>query len=354
MPPFVQQNRIVAELRRRVVHGIYPPGARIPPHVTFEREFRASAVTVQRALSRLKEQGFIVARNQRGTFVSDDPPHLHRYAVLLPFSPSQAWSQYWNALYNESINIQQTLAKRVFVFHGYPGVQSITDREQLLDLVETDRLAGLIFAIHPGSLAGTPLLDKPDMPRVSIGMPILEYAFPKLHLDSQSLLSRTFAYFESRGRRRLACIIPSGLERVMPLAKTIAESNLETRPYWTQTVSFNGAVYGRQCAHLLMHPGQFERPDCLFIADDNLVEHVTLGLLDAGVRVPDDLEVVAHANFPWATPSAMPIKRIGFDIRHVMRLSVEYIDAQRRGEACPSVVHIPAVFDHEVGRPVQP
>jgi LacI family transcriptional regulator len=39
-----------------------------------------------------------------------------------------------------------------------------------------------------------------------------------------------------------------------------------------------------------------EKPDALFIADDVLAQDVALALVEMGLRVPRDLEVVAHAN----------------------------------------------------------
>jgi DNA-binding LacI/PurR family transcriptional regulator len=103
----------------------------------------------------------------------------------------------------------------------------------------------------------------------------------------------------------------------------------------------------RNLIHLLMQGA--ERPDALLIADDNLVEHATAGLVAAGVRVPDDLEVVAHCNFPHPTPSVLPVRRLGYDAREVMKACVESIDIQRRdGKTAPTVT-VKAVFEDEIG-----
>ena len=54
--------------------------------------------------------------------------------------------------------------------------------------------------------------------------------------------------------------------------------------------------------------------------DDNLVPDATAGLVAADVRVPYDIEVVAHANLPHSTPSAVPARRIGFNVRQLYDL----------------------------------
>lgn len=82
--------------------------------------------------------------------------------------------------------------------------------------------------------------------------------------------------------------------------------------------------------------------------DDNLVPDATAGLVAAGVRVPDDLEVVAHANFPYVTPSAVLAKRFGYDIHRIFNTCVNIIEQLRRGEAVPQVTPLPAYLDDEL------
>jgi DNA-binding LacI/PurR family transcriptional regulator len=97
-----------------------------------------------------------------------------------------------------------------------------------------------------------------------------------------------------------------------------------------------------------MFGGQSERPDALLILDDNLVEHATAGLIAAGVRVPEDLDVVAHCNFPWPTPSVLPLTRIGFNNTEVVRHCVDLIDAMCAGQTVPAITEIAAVREDEV------
>ena len=102
----------------------------------------------------------------------------------------------------------------------------------------------------------------------------------------------------------------------------------------------------RNAMHLLMHADQKERPDGLIITDDNLVEAATAGLLDAGVSVPQDLTVVAHCNFPWPTPSHVPARRLGYDVRQILSACLSDIDRQRNGGK-PKSISIPAVWEED-------
>ncbi len=102
-----------------------------------------------------------------------------------------------------------------------------------------------------------------------------------------------------------------------------------------------------------MHSPPEERPDALVIADDNIVEPVTRGLLAAGLSTPKDLDIVAHCNLPNPPQAAVPVRFLGYDCRQMLSRCIELVDAQRAtmcqgaaGEAMPSTT-VPAVFADE-------
>ena len=67
--------------------------------------------------------------------------------------------------------------------------------------------------------------------------------------------------------------------------------------------------------------------------------------------MPDKLEIVAHCNFPWPTPSLLPVRRIGYDVRDFLRQAIESIDEQRRGEPVRQRWVHPTFEDELVGTP---
>ena len=91
-----------------------------------------------------------------------------------------------------------------------------------------------------------------------------------------------------------------------------------------------------------------ERPDALIIRDDNLVEHATAGLGAAGVRVPDDLERRRPRELSLADAHAVPVCRLGYDIRQLFEICIEGVEGLRRGEHVPRLTHLPALFEEEL------
>jgi hypothetical protein len=81
---------------------------------------------------------------------------------------------------------------------------------------------------------------------------------------------------------------------------------------------------------MMLHLPKSDRPDALVITDDALVSSTTAALVEAGAA--DAFEIVAHANFPAMTASAVTASRIGYDVREVLRICTETLDRLRTGQ----------------------
>jgi hypothetical protein len=348
--------------------------------------FSASRVTVQKALDRLADEGFVYAKGRRGTWVAEHPPHLWHYGLVFPNRPSDGgWVRFWTALANEAERIgQQAAPRRMSSFFGVTSANGNTEYRKLLDAAQAHRFAGLIFAAPPpaGMLAQlaaaeprqpsrdrqgavTPLAHARGSGGVAAsGMPVVaimsgtgKLDFPIVDLDIYAFLDRALDYLKACGKRHIALMtVPfHGSAYYERFRAALAARGLDTRPYWTQAVSPTSPICAKSSAHLLLNPDQRVRPDGLILSDDNLVEYATSGLIAAGARVPDELAVVAHCNFPWPTPSVIPVKRLGFDARQVLQLCVQRIDQQRRGGGAgitardvPAVTDVLPVFEEEL------
>jgi DNA-binding LacI/PurR family transcriptional regulator len=82
--------------------------------------------------------------------------------------------------------------------------------------------------------------------------------------------------------------------------------------------------------------------------DDNLAAAVVEGVQQEGVRMPEDLEIVAHANFPLENRLPLPVWRLGLDNRNVLLTAIAILQQQQRGEAPPAITHQPWVFEAEL------
>jgi GntR family transcriptional regulator len=80
LPIFFQLGQFI---RSDIMRGVLPTGCKLEPELQLASRYGVSAVTVQRALRGLEEEGLITRQRGRGTFVCKIPPELER-----PMSPS--------------------------------------------------------------------------------------------------------------------------------------------------------------------------------------------------------------------------------------------------------------------------
>ena len=348
-----REDRIVADLRRRIVAGVLQPGTRLPTRVQLEKEFDSAAQTVQRAMSRLINDGFLIPRGRLGTFVVEKPSHLNRYGVVFSVDPTDPglWEEvkFHVFLYREVLAMQNARERDIIPYLRVNGHPDNEDSRRLLDDINNERLAGVIFdtPIHLQKPHMSALLNIPGMPFVTIWDGTSHANLSAVYLNRYHLMDRALDYLLSRKRRRVAFIDACDGQLVAQFERGIVQRHMTTHPYWIQSISPRSAKSARNCAHLLMKAADL--PDAVIIGDDSLVEHATAGLVDAGVLIPKDLEVVAHCNFPALTPSLVPAKRIGFDVRLVLNTCLNVIDQRRRHESVSRVIEVNPLFDDEAG-----
>ncbi len=350
--PLVKQGIILDALRRQIRSGKLAPESRLPLRTQLEKTFQVSSVTLQRALDRLTRDGYIYARGKAGTFVAKYPPHLYQYGLVFPHSHSEegGWLHYWSALCKEAQNITQQGQRRLVFYYGLGEHQNSEDYQKLLRDLDNHRLAGLLFAAPLQNLLDTPVYTTPDIPRVVLAD--TSFGFPAVNVDKKSFATRALDYLTGQGCRRIAVLDGSGMfrqpaERLYWLSE-LARRGVNSGSHWVQAVD----VIYPQCAisavELLFYSGNSHRPDALIIADDNLVEPATAGLLNAGVPTPEEVKIVAHCNFPWPKSGALSTKRLGFDIREWLQACFECIDQQRQGVTPASMHRVPARFEEEI------
>ena len=347
--PPERTEEIVRELRGRITRGDLAPGMQLPTRVEIEQHFGASTGTVQRALQRLQCDGFVQVNGRQGTFVSLAPPHLTNYAIVFPNFPGDlSWNRFFAALNHEAPGIASGMGRQISVYYGADSQSQHEDYFRLLADVKEHRLGGIIFAALPQLLLGTPIVDDPTIPRVAIMKPSPQFEMPQVSLGGETMWERSAEFFLSRGRRNLALLLPPvKASDWSEIHQKMRNQGFHMPPQWVQGAPRDYPEIARNLMHLLFENGR-HRPDALFITDDNLVEHALAGLMAAGVRVPEDVEVVAHCNFPHPVAASVPVRRLGYDTRRVLQACFDDLDGQRAGRKVPSITTIPAQFEDEI------
>lgn len=347
----VVQDRIIEHLRGSILRGELAPGAQVPTRAKLETRFRCSSLTVHRALGRLHSDGYVVSRGRAGTFVVDRPPHLYHFGLVFAGSPKTGWNLFWQTLDRAAERLAKGQEWRLSRYYGCGDTPLAGDYSRLLQDVLAHRLAGLFFASAPFLLQGSPVLLVPDLPRVAIMSNPVKAQVLGLELDTLNFVTRGVAHLAARGRRKLAVIAAPGVpgsDWEVNLHKAVAANGMETRPAWLHVQHLNRGPWHQHLIALLFSVAPADRPDALLICDDNLVQGACDGLIAAGVRVPQDVDVVAHCNFPPPSAPQLPARRLGFAAPEILACGIKLLQQCRDGVALSATNHVPARFEDEV------
>jgi len=302
--------------------------------------------TAQRLFDILTNDGFIVPNGSSGTFVSQDPPHLSNFGVVFPFSESALiHSRFYLGILYE---IRQFTAKTHSDFSTYyqPYLEGSNEYLRLLSDMQNHRLAGVIFASDFGPLLGTKVMSLNDTPRVAIMSDnnSLIPDIPAVYPNQKEFIQKAIAHLAEAGRKRIAYISTLTIDKMKSaFHHELKQYQMFTQPYWQLQADPMNPSPMRNIMHCLMRLPAEDRPDGLIISDDNLVEETIAGLVDAGTHVPNDLTIVAHANYPLCPTSPLPVHWIGFDLQEVLNRCMGIIRDERQGATPPATSYIQAI-----------
>jgi len=341
-------SEIVQDIRRQILSGNLTPGERLPSGSQMQRRYDACHLTVRRAISHLRETGFVFSKQRSGSFVNDHPPCPCNIGLVRPYYEHP--SQFVNALEKEAEQISHSpgldgLSRRFTLFKEIrcPKEDIRRHHRDLFDAITEHGVGGLILFGPSDALTRTIAKEHPEMPCVG---------FHSIHVEGTTALQSATCcepaldLLAARGRRSVAFITvaPKREPDTSDFISAARARGLDSCPDWV--ISFHpGRVDWAQNFAMLLLRNPNDRPDAVIIDDDNFVPAVTAGIASTGIRVPEELTVVAHTNFPWPTQAAVPVIRMGTDTRELMRRAVDIIEKKRRGETVPDVLSLPAVLE---------
>mgnify|MGYP006300554785 CR=1 FL=1 len=339
---------MLAALRGRIVAGHFPPGARLPGRRALQSEFRAGAGTVQAALNQLTREGFVTVRGGVGTMVSDRAPHLHRFAIVYPARPDDRrhWRHLWTVMQHEAQVVAEQHHCQIAGYHL--DLDNDRSPRTLIGDLRNHRLAGVIFA-YPAHdrqsrrvLAELAALNVPGVALSSDPGPKARRvgdSIPTIGVDWSGFFELATQEALAHQRRRIAVLYYAKAMHAFaePFDRLAATPGVKTGPHHWVPADLDAPEAVPNLMAMMMHAPADHRPDALIISDDNFSEPAMAGLLHAGVKIPDDLMLICHCNFPIPASQVLPNTRIGFDIPEMMRLAFETV--RRPRDRKPDHVH---------------
>jgi hypothetical protein len=334
-------QEIAGRVRADILKGRLAPGSRLPTWDQLTKKYEVARPTLMRAIESLKRDGFVYSRSTRGTYVSERPPHLSRFGLVFASHPTDGshagWNRFWSTLASQAPVLERICDVQLPVFYDSctPEGQHRLGKE-----LARDCLAGLILIGRP-DLLRLELVRQADVPKVAVygGEEVPD--IPRVYIDHDSFIRKSLSCLRDQDVKDVA-VVSNDTDRWTAFGEAIERAGFGTKPFW-RLAGVGRAV--TPLVRLLFDADSAHVPDGLIIADDNIVEHAVAGVLQAEVRVPQDLKVVTHCNWPAPVPSVVPVTRLGYDVRELLARCIEQLNRLREGEPVSNVCLIEATTE---------
>ena len=292
---------IFETLRDEIANGVYGIGALLPDLDSLRRRFGSGEYAVRRALRRLRNEGLVTIRRHVGVIVNDKA--LGAWKGRIAFIAVRMTGSFLAQM------LELRFARR-FAAEGYSIVPLFLDfgEDGTLDIGNLARhLAnGFSFAICyciNGQVTG--LLDRANVPYVVLNRSARE--FPRARGVFRENFRRAYAdlikAMHKAGVRRILEVdmersIDRGFknqlfEAGIAMQRIMCATDVDDRPHISSVKNCGHSAVADYFAdpRHRAHP-----PDAVLFDDDYLAVGGIVAILEAGLRIPDDIKVVPFAN----------------------------------------------------------
>ncbi len=290
----VQIRLIIDEQMKRLQREATDPFVDARP--TAERELDAldGAVTVKGDRSSLS--GPRSLPHDRYVWVTSEQPGSNEWSLFLATT--------LEVIEREETGIQGHVSALV----GVDGRTNNPEYRQLCEVEARRSAAGLMF-VNSAMLYLLPVLQAPGLPRVAIGAALPHASL--IELDFAGLIERAAARLLEKGQN-VAVMSPHAPK--LAAAQDCLKA-LGLHP--DRLLTMHAAPIGCERLTELMFDRK-NRPDTIFVVDDNLIPPVLAGLERARVQAGKDVYVLAHCNWPRPLGMSQGVEHLGFDVREVL------------------------------------
>ncbi len=305
------------------------PGDRLDAERVLAEGLGVSLPTVREALGSLADQGLIERRHGSGTYVLD--PNANRHvAVLMELDIGHPRTSFFFTRIVQSVRLQlesSGFKVRLYIGHTAPGTEfaGLTCHDFMED-VQANKIAGVVAIALPAFHAwAAPLVER--------GIPLVDGGTYGAVIDHQRMIQAGVRRLVEGGRSRLALIGSGGAATTNVFREALQEHGLGWEAAWSPETGGQPAVPGlgwrlfRQ-----IWSARSDQPDGLLVMDDMIFQDAAMAMLEADVRVPEQLLVVSESNRGHSIHCPFPVIRLENDPDAFASVCAELMGALLRKE----------------------
>lgn len=358
-----QYHTIRADMVRRIEAGEWVAGEAIPSLNELEHLYPASRMTILRVMHLLEEEGYVRVEHGSGTYVRQRLPG-RRVGILcgdnifsVPQPPFTAAVCGGLSTWLEKAGYQP----RIYVVESYEQTDSCYPNHALALDVKRELTCALAL------ISTEPL---PDLlaDAANRGLPVADCGANVLHpahvtMDTETGIGECVRWLAEHGRNRIALI--SGTQTAEPLfRRACAQGGLtpmhhpaltspvppgNTSPIGDGMTEVNAEEHGfLQACELFARP---VHPDAVIVTDDVMAKGVAQALLARGVRVPENLTLVAMGNSGVPMFYPVPLVSYEYDTGEIVNLLGCLLTDQLQGKSIVAPQPVRGHFRERLGPP---
>ncbi|MDD5706377.1 MAG: GntR family transcriptional regulator [Kiritimatiellae bacterium] len=309
-PAGVLRVQIAAHIRVAIESGRVAPGSQLPPVRALAQAWQADPMTVQRALVALEQEGLLVRRHGKGTFVRERPRALKTIGLYY----------YGGALANPEFRylraIHRCLTDRIEASgrnwdvwnDPRPAAEAGQAWPALLDAVKRGAVDAVIAA--QVDAAHALWLDKLPVPVAIMGSRRMRKSIPHNLARLPRMAVEALARQGCRSVGLISawpsrCFEPDHTDTVLVCYKSFMQEarkrKLRTLESWLVTPAELRRTPAMSCEEwgykaFMRVWNQPRRPDGLVVINDAEALGVTMAILEKSIQVPDTLRLAYHKN----------------------------------------------------------
>ncbi len=352
----MQKNATVENyIRQQIGNGVWRPGDKLPSEQEMCAELSVSQTTLRIALKTLANDGWIERKARSGSFVCEKTSKQNIFIVCPLAQITQPTGYHFRFLIER---LQQKIQQQGYVantflssemnrddvpcnldelvrnpaFRDCGGIIGLTSLEQIRQEIQERNIACVEM------LSGAPLVhsgtifDLDHKNRTA-------FRVLKQHgiTDDIAVLYPDFtSYFNQAYNVRK--------EFIEPLLQRAGEAGITLDETWLVPVAYSER---RQWAEAYTVMKEFwqncrRKPKAVFFALDTVAIAALPAILELGIKVPEELSLITHANHQEEFSFPVKLEKVVFDLAQTVDTAWELLTRQLNGDNAVTMVRIPA------------
>ena len=308
-----RHERLADELRTELQAAT--PGERVESMGAIAARFDVSVNTARMALVLLQHEGWVDLRHGSGTFVSERSRVRH-VGVLIELDVSHPRASQFHLRVGQELREflgRNGTPARLYLGRTQPGRHALEITcPEFHEELEAGRMCAVAGVTAPWSRTWLAPIERLQLPLVGLWSDVFPY---RVDLDYRDMVSRGTGYLLAQGCRKLALMGWGSTTQslIRDFRNALEQADAQSREAWIRT-DLHPSLPGAGWAEFRELWAAFEeKPDGLILLDDMLFDDVKTAILEIGVRVPDQLKLVTHANKGSGLTAPFPFARAEFD-----------------------------------------